>query len=97
MTTRILASARQHGIEDWEIRAVIGFYGARLPVAAIKPGALLWLYIGPPADNEPWIEVIADHSNEPDIVVFHAMMLRPSTVSSNNIEGVDPTYARQRK
>jgi hypothetical protein len=38
--------------------------------------------MGPPADNQAWIEVIGDLVDVDVIEVFHAMMLRPSLITS---------------
>ena len=55
------------------------------------------LFIGPVADNQPRIEVIADLADAAVAEVFHAMMLRPSLVASLGLdELIEPDYGPQR-
>ena len=97
MRIEIKPSARAHQITGDEIRAVIANPALRLPIAARRAGALLVIYIGPAATNQPWIEVIADHIDPAVAEVFHAMMLRPVTIQSLRLdELVDPDYGPQR-
>ncbi len=58
----ILASARQHGITDEEIRAVIEYPMWTARVVARIPDSEPRLYIGRRVDTEPPIEVLADTS-----------------------------------
>lgn len=99
MRVTVAPSAKAHGITEDEIRAVISFYALTATLAARKPGAQLALFIGPAAANEPWIEVIADLIAPNTAEVFHAMMLRPSTVTALGAlaDLIDPQYARQRR
>lgn len=98
MRIEIKASAHQHGITDDEIRATITYPALRVPLTARRPGARPFLYTAPAAPNQPWIEIIADHANPDLIIAFHAMMLRPTTVTGLAIANlIDPEYARQRK
>jgi hypothetical protein len=55
------------------------------------------LFIGPAADNQPWIEVIADLIDPNVAEVFDAMMLRSGLISRLGIDAsVDPDYGPQR-
>ncbi|WP_152427923.1 hypothetical protein [Dietzia sp. UCD-THP] len=60
MKAVIYASARRHGIEDAEIRAV--------------PGAQLVRLVGD-LDGGPLTEVVADQVDGDELHVFHAMLL----------------------
>ena len=98
MRITILESARDHRITGDEIRAVL-FTGLVFAITARKPGATLFLFIGPAATNQPWIEVIADFADPTDVEVFHAMMLRRSTVTAlgpHLAATIRPDYGRQR-
>lgn len=97
MRIEIGDSARDHLITDSEIRAVFSHPTLIIQLAARLANAIPVLYMGPPAVNEPWIEVIAD-LRQPEIAdVFHAMMLRPALVASLDIGHlINPEYARQR-
>lgn len=98
MRIEIKSSAQQHGITDTEIRATISYPALRLPLTARRLHARLFLYIAPAAPHQPWIEVIADHADPAITIAFHAMMLRPATVTSLDIATlIDPEYARQRR
>lgn len=94
-------SALAHGITPNEIRAVINNYELRfsIPTRLANVDANNYLYIGRPADNEPWIELIADHADADVRVIFHAMMLRPSTIAALDHVGtaLTPQYSRQRR
>jgi hypothetical protein len=76
----ILASARKHGITDDEIRAAIEYPLWTARVVPRLPATEPRLYIGRRVDTEPPIEVLADTSATA-CVVFHAMMLRLSTLA----------------
>ena len=98
MQIKVIPSARAHGITDDEIRAVVSFYVVRVSLTPRVVGAQPFLYIAPAADDEPWIEVIADLNNPAVAVVFHAMMLRPTVVANLDLDKlIDPTYANQRR
>ncbi|MCH9761759.1 MAG: hypothetical protein K0U75_14075 [Actinomycetia bacterium] len=98
MRIRIRGSAREHGITDAEIRAVVSFRALTAPLAARKPGAQPQFYTGPANPNEPWIEIIADLAEADVVDVFHAMMLRPSVFAAVGLVGLaTPTYGPQRK
>ena len=56
----IRPSARAHLIADDEIRAVIAYPALCVGLAARRVNTAPVLFIGPAADNQPWIEVIAD-------------------------------------
>ncbi|QKT05847.1 hypothetical protein HUN08_00515 [Gordonia sp. X0973] len=93
MRIEIRPSARRHGITDDEIRTVVEYPGLRMSVASRKsPDAHPELFIGQAAANEPYLEVAAeviDRTTE----VFHATMLRQSTVTSTGIaEYLDPAH-----
>jgi hypothetical protein len=93
----IKPSALAHLITKAEIRAVIDYPALRLPIAPRRTGAKPVLFIGPAADNEPWIEVIADLADADVAEVFHAMMLRPNLIESLGLAPfVHPEYAPQR-
>lgn len=97
MGITINQSARGHLITDAEIHAVLGFPVLRVVLAPRRAGALPVLFLGPAAENQPWIEVIADFAGYPEVEVFHAMMLRPSVVAALGLnELIDPDYAPQR-
>ena len=73
----IIPSAEQHGITHDEIRAVVSYPALRIALAPRIPNTTPVLHIGPTAANEPWIEVIADNVTPTELIIFHAMMLRP--------------------
>ncbi|MBN7374604.1 hypothetical protein [Mycobacteroides abscessus] len=55
------------------------------------------LHIGPAATNEPWIEVIADNVTPSELIIFHAMMLRPTLIASLQLDTmIAPEYGPQR-
>ena len=98
MRIEIRPSALEHLITKAEIRAVVSFPALRVSLTPRRPGTAPVLYTGPPADNEPWIEVIADLVAAGVMEVFHAMMLRPSLVASLGLDIlIDPEYAPQRR
>lgn len=98
MRIKTTPSAAGHGITDAEIRAVISFPALRLGLVARHPNALPVLFIGPAAENQPWMEVIADLADPDVAVAFHAMMLRTALVASLGIEElIAPEYAAQRQ
>lgn len=87
----MLSAARRHGITDSEIRAVVSYPIFRVRVAARRAGADLVFFIGRYDSNEPLIETIADLSDPAEMVVFHAMMLRPKQVQMLGLESyIDP-------
>ena len=93
----IVPSARRHRITDAEIRSTIVYPQLRLAIAARRAGTQPYFYTAPTADNRPWIEVIADLIDPTVAVAFHAMMLRPSVVTSLGIAHlIAPEYGRQR-
>jgi hypothetical protein len=90
----IKPSARQHGIEDAEIRALISFPALRVSLMARRDAAEPVLFIGPAVVNQPWIEVIADLADPAVAEVFHAMMLRRSLIEALGIADLlDPNTA----
>ncbi|MDM3973785.1 hypothetical protein QRB36_06360 [Mycobacterium marseillense] len=97
MEIAIRPSARAHLITDDEMRAVIAYPALRVGLRPRRANTAPVLFLGPAADNEPWLEVIADLNN-PDIAeVFHAMMLRSSLITSLGLaQLVDPEYGPQR-
>ena len=97
MRIEIRPSALDHLITEDEIRTVVSFPVLRAIIAARREGAMPVLFIGPVADNQPWIEVIADLADAAVAEVFHAMMLRPSLVASLGLdELIEPDYGPQR-
>jgi hypothetical protein len=97
MRIEIGPSALEHLITEPEIRAVVSYPALRLNIAPRRPGAVPVLFMGPAADNQPWIEVIADLIDADTSEVFHAMMLRPSLIASLGLDSlIDPEYAPQR-
>jgi hypothetical protein len=56
----IRPSARAHLITDDEIRAVIAYPALRVGLAARRVNTAPVLFIGPAAENQPWLEVIAE-------------------------------------
>ncbi|MCV7192412.1 hypothetical protein [Mycolicibacterium brumae] len=96
MRIKIAPSARQHGITDEEIRAVVTFPIARQAIPARRYHADLFLYAGSVNDHQPHIEVIADHIDQAVAVAFHAMLLRPSTYETHLNGLFTPRYAAQR-
>lgn len=101
MRIEIKPSARQHGLSDDEIRAVVSDYLLRFSITARRPGAKLCVYVGPAAEAKaPYIEVIADHADHGVVVVFHAMLLRTSTVQAANLDqyiDINRIAGRQRR
>ncbi len=85
MQILILDTARRHGITDDEIRNAIEYPMWTARVVARIPGAEPRLYIGRNADTAPPIEVLADTTTG-ECVVFHAMMLRLSTLTELDAE-----------
>lgn len=97
MRIEIRPSALDRLITEDEIRTVVSFPVLRAIIAARREGAAPVLFIGPVADNQPWIEVIADLADAAVAEAFHAMMLRPSLVASLGLDGfLDPDYGPQR-
>jgi len=93
----IRPSARAHLIADDEIRAVIAHPALRVGLTARRVNTAPVLFIGPAADNQPWIEVIADRIDPSVAEVFHAMMLRPGLIARLGLDPlVDPDYGPQR-
>jgi hypothetical protein len=93
----IRPSARAHLIADEEIRAVIAYPALRVGLAARRVNTAPMLFIGPAADNQPWLEVIADLIDPSVAEVFHAMMLRSSLIARLGLDSlVDPDYSPQR-
>jgi hypothetical protein len=90
----IRSSARAHLITDEEARAVIAYPALRVGLAPRRANTTPVLFLGPAADNQPWIEVIAD----PNVAeVFHAMMLRSGLITRLGLDSlVDPDYGPQR-
>jgi len=76
----ILDSARRHGITEDEVRSAIEYPLWTARVVPRIPDTEPRLYIGRQTDTEPPIEVLADISGD-KCVVFHAMMLRLSTLA----------------
>lgn len=85
----VIDSARQHGITDEEIRSVVSFPAFRFRLVPRRLGSLPYAYIGG-VSNEPLIEVFADSAPVGELVVFHAMLLRMSTVQAAGLEAVIP-------
>lgn len=97
MRIEIKPSARRHLIMDAEIRTLVNYPALRFVLTPRRPKAIPVLFIGPPAANQPWIEVIADLVVLGHATVFHAMMLRPELIASLELDQfVNPEYAAQR-
>ncbi|MCF3937071.1 MULTISPECIES: hypothetical protein [Gordonia] len=97
MRIEITPSARQHGIADDEIRAVVEYPALRVVLTARRVGTRPVLHIGPAVERGPFIEVIVDIVDPVIAVAFHAMMLRKSLVTNLGIEHlVVPSYGTQR-
>lgn len=79
MRIEIKPSASRHGIVDTEIRAVIEHPALCTRIEARTAGNTV-LYVGRVRDNEPLIEVIAEHFADA-IVAFHAMYLTHGTIA----------------
>jgi hypothetical protein len=93
----IRSSARAHLITDDEVRAVIAYPALRVGLAPRRANTAPVLFIGPAADNQPWIEVIADLIDTNFAEVFHAMMLRSGLITRLGLDSlVDPDYGPQR-
>jgi hypothetical protein len=93
----IRPSACVHLVTDDEIRAVIAYPALRVGLVARRVNTAPVLFIGPAADNEPWLEVIADLVDPSIAEVFHAMMLRSSLIARLGLDSlVDPDYGPQR-
>ncbi len=89
----IRSSARAHLITDEEAKTVIAYPVLRVGLAPPRrANTAPVLFIGPAADNQPWIEVIADLTDPPNVAeVFHAMMLRSSLIARLGLDAlVDP-------
>ncbi len=86
MRITIRPSALAHGITDTEIRCVVEYPEHQAHIEARIPGASLTIAIGAYDVNEPYIEVIYD-TRRGERIVFHAMMLRPSTITSTQLAG----------
>lgn len=97
MRIDIIPSAKQHGITHDEIRAVVSYPALRIALAPRIPNTTPVLHIGPAAANEPWIEVIADNVTPTELIIFHAMMLRPTLIASLQLDSmIVPEYGPQR-
>ena len=105
-TGAIAGTPTQTGVFGFEVQVTDGAnptnstaINLAITITARKPGTRPVLYIGPTAINQPWIEVIADLADSTAAVVFHAMMLRPSTVAALGplADLINPEYARQRR
>lgn len=93
----IRSSARAHLITDEEAKTVIAYPVLRVGLAPRRANTAPVLFIGPAADNQPWIEVIADLTDPNVAEVFHAMMLRSSLIARLGLDAlVDPDYGPQR-
>ena len=93
----IRSSARTHHITDEEARAVIAYPALRVALTPRRPDTAPVLFIGPAADNQPWIEVIADLIDPNVAEVFHAMMLRSGLMTRLGLDALaDPDYGPQR-
>lgn len=93
----IRPSARAHLITDEEIKTVIAYPALRVGLAPRRANTAPVLFIGPAADNQPWIEVIADLADPNVAEVFHAMMLRSGLITLLSLDAlVDPDYGPQR-
>ncbi|MGB8504150.1 hypothetical protein [Mycobacterium sp.] len=96
MEIAIRPSACAHLIDE-EIRAVIAYPTLRVGLAARRVDTAPVLFIGPAADNQPWIEVIADLIDPSVAEVFHAMMLRSNLIARLGLDSlVGPDYGPQR-
>lgn len=96
MEITLRPSARAH-LTDEEIRTVLAYPALRVGLAARRANTAPVLFIGPAADNQPWIEVIADLIDPSVAEVFHAMMLRPNVIARLGLDSlVDPDYSPQR-
>lgn len=93
----IRPSARTHFITDEEIRTVITYPALRVGLAPRRTNTAPTLFIGPAADDQPWIEVIADLIDPSIAEVFHAMILRPSLLARLGLDSLaKPDYGPQR-
>ena len=76
---------------------MIAYPALRVGLAARRVNTAPVLFLGPAADNQPWIEVIADLIDPSVAEVFHAMMLRPGVIAHLGLDSlVDPHYGPQR-
>ncbi|MBF6097312.1 hypothetical protein IU510_04365 [Nocardia cyriacigeorgica] len=98
MRITILECARKHGITEQEIRAVVSYPLLRVHITPRLPGAVPHLFIGNFDEDEPLLEIIADLADSAEWIVFHAMMLRPQTISQLHLEEFlgDGDLAQQR-
>ena len=97
MEIAIRPSAHAHLIADEEIRAVIAYPALRVGLAPRRANTAPVLFIGPAADNQPWLEVIADLIDPNVAEIFHAMMLRSDLITRLGLDSmVDPDYGPQR-
>lgn len=90
----ITPSARRHAITDDEIRSAVEYPQLRLPVVSRSfPDADPYLYVAQIGDSTPYLEVVAEQITTDTIEVFHAMLLRQSTIASTGIvDYIDPAH-----
>lgn len=79
---RLAASAYKHGITAGQIRHLVEHWWPPFPVVSARdPAVDVWLYVGEDRRGTP-LEVIGveeqDESGVWDLVIFHAMKLRPA-------------------
>ena len=76
---------------------MIAYPALRVGLAPRRVNTAPVLFIGPAADNQPWLEVIADLIDPNVAEVFHAMMLRSGLIARLGLDSlVDPDYGPQR-
>jgi len=86
---RIEEAARRHGIEDWEIRAIIEYPECRIRLTPRRAGADPHLFAGRIYDQPP-LEIIANLADEDAWTAFHAMLLRRSTALEADMDRLAP-------
>ncbi|MGH3644393.1 MAG: hypothetical protein ACRDUX_35870 [Mycobacterium sp.] len=90
------SNAHAHLIIDGEATAVIAHPRTALGLLPVERTRRR-CFIGPAADNQSWIEVIADLIDPNVAEVFHALMLRSGLITRLGLDSlVDPEYGPQR-
>ena len=91
MWVSITRSAMRHGIAEEEIRCAVKYPLLTFGIVSRRyPDASPRLFVGQYAENEPLLEVVGETHGE-EIEVFHALLLRWSTVHEAGIASLIDT------